>query len=195
MGRFIDLRGQRFGRWTVLARSKQRGETRTRWLCRCDDGVERVVFGNDLRRGNSKSCGCLRRETTIKRNTKHGHARVGKYTRAYYCWQNMLRRCFNPNHHHYPYYGERGITVCKRWLIFENFLADMGEPPPGMTIDRIDNDGNYEPGNCKWSTPAEQTHNRRPRKRKARRAKLAEINAYAVALAHVAPVHETRDEK
>jgi hypothetical protein len=97
----------------------------------------------------------------------------------------MMQRCFNPRCRWYPDYGGRGITVCERWCGpdgFLNFLADMGKPPPGLTIDRRNNDGPYAPWNCRWATPAEQNANRRPRKRKARRAKLADINAYAAAL-------------
>jgi hypothetical protein len=97
----------------------------------------------------------------------------------------MLQRCLNPNNAAYRFYGGRGIRVCKRWLIFENFYADMGDPPPGKSINRIDNDGNYEPGNCEWATPSMQAANRRPPKRK-RRANVAEINAYAASLAHAA---------
>jgi hypothetical protein len=110
----------------------------------------------------------------------------------------MLQRCFNVNNKAYCYYGERGITVCERWHSFENFYADMGDPPPGLSIDRIEVNGNYEPGNCRWATQAEQVRNRRSQKRKlgnlriyssrmikreARHAKLAEIQKYAVALA------------
>jgi hypothetical protein len=109
----------------------------------------------------------------------------------------MLQRCFNPNNPAYCYYGERGITVCEQWLKFENFYADMGPPPPGRTIDRINNDGNYEPGNCEWATQAEQVANRRKLgnlricssrmiKRGARRAKLAERKKFAASLARAA---------
>jgi hypothetical protein len=97
----------------------------------------------------------------------------------------MLRRCFNPNCREYCNYGARGITACERWLIFENFYADTGDAPPGKTLDRINNDGNYEPSNWQWATYREQAHNRRPPKRK-RRAKLADIITYAGALARAA---------
>jgi hypothetical protein len=101
----------------------------------------------------------------------------------------MLRRCFNPSTKDYCNYGGRDdvpITVCERWLTFENFYADMGDPPPSLWIERKNNNGNYEPGNCKWATPAEQMHNRRPPKRKPRRAKLDDIRAYAASLARAA---------
>jgi hypothetical protein len=98
----------------------------------------------------------------------------------------MLRRCLDPNATSYRYYGARGITVCQRWLRFENFYADMGDPPPGLLLDRIDNDGNYEPTNCRWASPTEQSLNRRPFKRKRRRSSLAEIQAYGASVARAA---------
>jgi hypothetical protein len=110
----------------------------------------------------------------------------GKVTSAYSRWVSMLQRCFNPNHKDYRYYGGRGITVCERWLDFVNFLADMGEPPPGLSLDRINVNGDYEPGNCRWATASEQVRNRRPPKRKRRRSSLAEIQAYAASLARAA---------
>jgi hypothetical protein len=110
-------------------------------------------------------------------------------TRAYHCWRNLLSRCQNPNHPNYDDYGGRGITVCKRWRGpdgFINFLADMGEPPPGMSLDRIDKNGPYAPWNCRWATRAQQSANQRPRKRKGRRAKLEDITRYADALTRAA---------
>jgi hypothetical protein len=150
MGRFIDITGKRFDRWFVLERA---GRRRKRWLCRCICGAERAVHGSRLRNGTSRSCGCLRR--------RHGHSGNGKKrkpSRTYKSWESMHWRC---NDLQNPNYGGRGITVCARWRKFENFLADMGKRPRGKTLDRIDPDGNYEPGNCRWATPTEQYFNRR----------------------------------
>ena len=129
----IDLIGKQFGRWFVLAihptriRYGRHGHAvSVLWLCRCDCGTERVVFGENLRRGLTTSCGCRSREKTRERSTRHGHACRGKISSAYSRWNTMLQRCFNPNHKDYPNYGGRGITVCERWLDFLNFLADMG---------------------------------------------------------------------
>jgi hypothetical protein len=186
--RLIDITGKRFGRWQVLAVHPERRRYGTAckavsvlWLCRCDCGTERVVFSCNLRRGLSTSCGCRKREKTRERSTKHGQARRGKVTRAYIRWLSMLQRCFNPNNKCYCYYGARDVTVCIRWLTFENFYADVGDPPPGLSLDRINVNGDYEPGNCRWATPTEQARNQRP---KRRRSTLAEIQTYSASLTH-----------
>ena len=181
--RFIDLAGERLGRWTVLAPQPQRNSSRqVLWLCRCDCGTERVVLGRNLRDGSSTSCGCAHREAAAKRATRHGLSR----SRAYRCWLSMKQRCFNPDHIGYVYYGGRGISVHEDWLSFEKFFADMLDPPPGLSIDRIDNDGNYEPGNCRWATPAMQIANRRP---------PARSNRSAVRAIEASPTAEVKEAK
>jgi hypothetical protein len=155
-----------FGAWTVVALHPERRHlgSKRRWRCVCGDcGCERLVFGSNLRRGLSKSCGCLSRKKLIERNTKHGHARKGKHTSIYDRWVSMRQRCSNPNHKDYRYYGGLGIGVCEPWdTDFVNYFAYNGHPPPGMSLDRIDGNGNYEPGNVRWATALEQRRNRRP---------------------------------
>jgi len=191
--RVIGITGRRFGRLVVLElRPERNGDGGTLWHCRCDCGGEHIARGDHLRRGTTKSCGCLRRERGKKQFTKHGMWG----TRAYRIWQGMLTRCLNPRHRSYSSYGGRDdvpVTVCERWRFGENgqhpflcFLADMGHPPPGLTIDRTDNSLGYMPSNCKWATRAEQVHNRRPPRPKPRRAALDDIQKYAARLARAA---------
>ena len=158
-----NLAGQRFGRLVVLEEVES-DKPGTWWLCKCDCDNTKVVQGTSLNAGRIKSCGCLKDETVKITHTKHGQNTLEGQTPTYRCWANILKRCDNPNDSRYHNYGGRGIKVCDRWKGehgFENFLADMGSKPEGKTIDRINNDGDYEPGNCRWITNLEQQWNRR----------------------------------
>ena len=161
MGAFLDLSGRRFGMLTV----ERRGEDDERnkkvtWICRCDCGNVNVkpVRSNDLVRGKVASCGCKANLTGSEAKAfKHG----GAGTKVYNVWKQMRQRCSNPHFANYESYGDRGITVCERWRVFENFLEDMGEPEPGRSLDRIDNEKGYSKENCRWSSHEDQGNNRR----------------------------------
>lgn len=132
----VDMAGQRFNRWTVIARAENSPSGQIRWMCRCQCGTEAIVQSGALKSGHSKSCGCHKIEVTIRRSTKHGHATGGVITPTYHSWAGMIARCTDPNHSDYRLYGGRGVTVSERWLDFSNFLADMGEKPPQSSLDR-----------------------------------------------------------
>lgn len=159
--RAIDITDQRFGRLVAVARDRAATGRHTKWLCLCDCGSETSVFLDALRRGASTSCGCLRSEGIQKRSLTHGHQVGRTITRTLKSYRHAKARCQNPNNHKFPVYGGRGIKMCDRWSeSFEAFLTDMGECPRGLTLDRIDVNGDYEPGNCRWASQHVQTRNK-----------------------------------
>lgn len=149
----IKMIGKKFGKLTVISRSVNNRWRGLRWVCLCDCGKETITNGCDIRSGHTKSCGCL--------SVKHGQKKNGTTSKIYAVWYHMIDRCTNVKSKYYNDYGGRGISVCQRWMKFENFSEDMGEVPQGCQIDRIDNNQGYDKENCKWVTPKQQQRNKR----------------------------------
>ena len=157
-----DETGKRYHSLTVLSKIGRDKQGRAIWLCRCDCGNEIEARGASLREGNTKSCGCAKKASGPLNATIHGEGVRHEQTPEYRTWCAMRSRCNTPSAGNYAGYGGRGIKVCARWDDFLTFLADMGrKPSPAHSIDRVDPNGDYEPGNCRWSTASEQQRNKR----------------------------------
>ncbi len=180
-GRFKNIAGMKFGMLQVLAYAGS-NSGHAFWKCKCDCGKETVTTGKLIRTGHTQSCGCLH-EWIIRsgNNTRtHGHTANGKFSKEYASWNGAKSRCFRKKDAMFKNYGARGITMCGQWKkSFESFLKDMGNCPDGMTLDRINNDGNYEPGNCRWATRTEQNNNKRNNHRISFGGKAMTISEWA----------------
>jgi hypothetical protein len=184
-----DITGMRFGRLIAIEPTPRRRRRMMLWRFQCDCGNEHEAVSADALRGGTNSCGCLRRELGSKFGQKYSailNARGASVThgmtntREFSSWTSMTQRVCNPNHKSFDDYGGRGITICERWLgSFENFYADMGDRPLGLTLERINNNGNYEPTNCEWATSKKQANNRRSNRPITLNGRTRNLNEWA----------------
>lgn len=168
--------GDRYNFLTALEDTGRKSGSNARWKFLCDCGKTHECVAASVKRGLTKSCGCIRGKTA--NNLKHG--KTG--TQEYRLWRGIRNRCYNSDASHYKRYGARGIKMCARWQNFENFLADMGSKPSGMSLERIDNNGDYEPDNCRWATPREQANNRSNNRRITFDGVTMNVNEWAAKL-------------
>lgn len=183
---FETLIGQRFGRLKVVSRAQNSAAGQARWTCECDCGGTTVSMTTKLRSGHTQSCGCVKMQRIKETTTTHGFCADGQHHPLWHTYQHIIGRCYRETDRAYPGYGARGIRVCERWLNgdgektgVECFVADMGERPSRHhSIDRIDNDGDYEPGNCRWATRKEQARNRRSNRRVPLNGRMVALSEY-----------------
>lgn len=157
----LNLVGLRFGRLVAVEFTGKKKDGHRLWLCKCDCGKDHIAKASLLKANLVKSCGCYRVELASRTKRVHGGCMDGRRSKLYRAWSSLRERCNNTTHHAYSNYGGRGISVCERWDSFEAFKSDMGEPAPGLSLDRIDANGNYEPENCRWAAISVQNSNKR----------------------------------
>ena len=171
MGKKVDITGQRFGRLVAVSETDHYSGVNRKWMCVCDCGNEKIVSKDRLKSGVTRSCGCLMRESRLT------HGMTGKP--IYESYRSMMKRCCVPNTEGFDNYGGRGIKVCDRWKDFENFYSDMGDRPPGKTLDRINVDDDYSPENCRWVTWKEQARNKRNSRKETHNGQEKPISEWA----------------
>lgn len=167
--------GKRFGRLLVISKACSNRWGESFMMCQCSCGNKKSISLSKIRRGETKSCGCLSRELTSERLTKHGKT----HSSIFNIWISMKARCLNKGNHAYKNYGKRGIKICKRWMEFKNFYKDMGDKPCNLSLDRINNNGNYSPKNCRWATRKEQSNNCRTNNKLSLNGKIRNVTEWA----------------